>query len=66
MPLPLSTTEPLAGSLKLKVRVSPSISEPLNAITAVAVSSSVESDVEIETISVASDVIVSAVPKPST
>ena len=43
--LPLSTTEPFAGSLKLNVRVSPSTSEALNAIFVSAVSSSVLRDV---------------------
>ena len=50
MPSPLSTTEPLAGSLKLKLRRSPSISEPLNAIAAVAVSSFIVRDVVVETV----------------
>ena len=38
----------MVGSLKLKVRSSPSISAPLNSIAPVAVSSSVESDVVVE------------------
>ena len=43
---PLSTTEPLAGSLKVNVRVSPtSTSDPLNAISVNAISSSVVRDV---------------------
>ena len=50
MPLPLLTTEPFAGSLKLKVRESPSGSDPLKAIAAVAVSSSVVRDVDVETV----------------
>ena len=53
VPLPLSTTEPLAGSLKLKVRVSPSISVPLKAIAAVAISSSVVSNVVVVLVVVA-------------
>ena len=40
----------MAGSLKLKLRVSPSISVPLKAIAAVAVSSSVLRDVNVETV----------------
>ena len=47
VPSPLLTTEPFAGSLKLKVGVSPSASDPLKAIAAVAVSSSVVSDVDV-------------------
>mgnify|MGYP001233937698 CR=1 FL=1 len=51
VPLALSTTEPLAGSLKLKVRSSPtSTSVALNAIAAVAVSSSVVRDVVVDKI----------------
>ncbi len=44
--VPLSTTEPLAGSLKANVSVSPaSTSDPLNAISVNAVPSSVVRDV---------------------
>ena len=45
MPLLLSTaTDPRAGSLKLKVRFSPSASATLNAISAIAMSSSLVSE----------------------
>ena len=45
MPLPLSMTVPLAGSLKVNVKLSPSASTPEKAMADVAVSSLVVKDV---------------------